>query len=223
MTKYYGESVPCSNCKAGTYSGTGASSCTNCAAGKYSSAGASTCTPCVQGSIPNTSKSGCTACQPSGANGATGTTTAAGQSSCNASCGKRNVASWKTATWNSNNTVTNSCTANSCNANYKIDGTGCKLNNLTLTYIANGGSGAPAAYTYTPGSGSITLSTNRPTRPNHTFAGWSTTSTGAVSYLPGANYLKQTKNTTIYAVWVANTVAITSYIFFFYTLYLYCC
>lgn len=71
----------------------------------------------------------------------------------------------------------------------------------TLTYNANGGTGAPASQT---GSGSITLSTAKPTRSGYTFKGWAT-SAGATTaqYSAGASY-NLTGNATLYAVWQKN-------------------
>lgn len=74
-----------------------------------------------------------------------------------------------------------------------------KANTYTITYNANGGTGAPAAQTKTYGV-NLTLATSKPSRTNYTFKGWSRTSTGAAAYQAGATY---TSNATItlYAVW----------------------
>lgn len=70
----------------------------------------------------------------------------------------------------------------------------------TVTYDANGGSGAPAAQTK-HASASMKLSTTRPTRAGYTFLGWSTASQGErVDYAPGAVYSKN-GDITLYAVW----------------------
>lgn len=74
-----------------------------------------------------------------------------------------------------------------------------KVNTYTVTYNANGGSGAPANQTKTYGK-ILTLSTSKPTRTNYTFKGWATSSTGAVSYQPGGGY-SQNAAITLYAVW----------------------
>lgn len=72
---------------------------------------------------------------------------------------------------------------------------------FTLTYNANGGSGAPAPQT---GSGSVTLSSAKPTRSGYTFLGWATSSTAtSAQYQPGESF-SLTKNTTLYAVWQKN-------------------
>ena len=69
----------------------------------------------------------------------------------------------------------------------------------TITYNANGGSGAPAAQTKTYGV-NLTLSSTRPTRTGYTFLGWSTSS-GATSatYSAGGTFTSNA-NTTLYAV-----------------------
>ncbi|MBR4727502.1 MAG: InlB B-repeat-containing protein [Clostridia bacterium] len=68
----------------------------------------------------------------------------------------------------------------------------------TLSYNANGGSGAPAGQT---GAGTVTLSGTKPTRNGYEFLGWSTSSSAtAAQYQPGAS-MPLNANTTLYAVW----------------------
>lgn len=74
-----------------------------------------------------------------------------------------------------------------------------KANTYTVTYNANGGTGAPAAQTKTYGV-NLTLTTSKPTRANYTFKGWATTATGAVAYQPGGLYTNNAA-ITLYAVW----------------------
>ncbi len=70
----------------------------------------------------------------------------------------------------------------------------------TVTYNANGGSGAPSAQSKDYGTG-LTLSSIKPTRTGYTFLGWSTSSTAtSASYQPGGSFTSNT-NTTLYAVW----------------------
>lgn len=69
----------------------------------------------------------------------------------------------------------------------------------TVSYNANGGSGAPGRQTKWWGE-VLTLSSTRPTRANHTFLGWATSANGAVAYQPGGRYSAD-KNVTLYAVW----------------------
>ena len=74
----------------------------------------------------------------------------------------------------------------------------------TLTYDANGGTGAPSSQTWTHDDASIKLSSTKPTRTNYTFLGWAETSTAtSAAYSAGATISsnKWAQNTTLYAVW----------------------
>ena len=73
----------------------------------------------------------------------------------------------------------------------------------TVSYNANGGSGAPGSQTKWWGE-VLTLSGTRPTRANHTFLGWATSANGAVAYQPGGRYGAD-NNVTLYAKWKLNT------------------
>lgn len=78
----------------------------------------------------------------------------------------------------------------------------------TVSYNANGGSGAPSAQTKWFDS-DLTLSTTKPTRTGYTFLGWSTSSTATTAtYAPGATY-STNSSITLYAVWKANTYIVT--------------
>lgn len=80
-----------------------------------------------------------------------------------------------------------------------------RANTYTITYNANGGTGAPAAHSYTYNtSGSTNLSNTIPTRTNYTFLGWSLSSTAtSATYRPGQAWgLSNASNYTLYAVWV---------------------
>lgn len=81
-----------------------------------------------------------------------------------------------------------------------------------ITYNANGGSGAPSSQTKWKDQ-TLTLSSTRPTRTGYSFLGWSTSSTATTSTYSagqtiGANVLNAS-NTTLYAVWKANTYTVT--------------
>lgn len=69
----------------------------------------------------------------------------------------------------------------------------------TISYNANGGSGAPGNQTKTYGV-NLTLSSTSPTRTNYNFMGWSTSSSGSVQYSPGGTYSANAA-ATLYAVW----------------------
>lgn len=73
----------------------------------------------------------------------------------------------------------------------------------TVSYDANGGSGAPGSQTKTQDA-TLTLSSTKPTRSGYTFLGWATSSsaTGA-SYQPGGSYTANA-SVTLYAVWSCN-------------------
>ncbi|MBE6752512.1 MAG: hypothetical protein E7556_08315, partial [Ruminococcaceae bacterium] len=80
--------------------------------------------------------------------------------------------------------------------------------NYTVSYNANGGSGAPSSQTKVYGT-NLTLSTTKPTRTGYTFKGWGT-STGdtSVNYNPGDTY-KSNSSITLYAIWSANTYTVS--------------
>lgn len=70
----------------------------------------------------------------------------------------------------------------------------------TVSYDANGGTGAPANQTKYNGT-TLTLSSTKPTREGYTFVGWSTSSTATTAtYQPGGSY---TSNAALklYAIW----------------------
>lgn len=78
----------------------------------------------------------------------------------------------------------------------------------TVSYNANGGSGAPASQTKTYGS-NLTLSSTKPTRTGYTFLGWSTDKNAtSATYQPGGSYTSNT-GTTLYAVWKINTYTVS--------------
>lgn len=73
-------------------------------------------------------------------------------------------------------------------------------NKYTVSYNANGGSGAPSAQTKTYGV-TLKLSSTRPTRTNYNFVGWATSpNASSATYQPGGNYATN-ENVTLYAIW----------------------
>lgn len=84
-----------------------------------------------------------------------------------------------------------------------------KLASYTVTYNANGGSGAPGSSTKWYGK-TLVLATAKPTRNGYTFKGWATSSTGSVAYASGANYTANSA-VTLYAVWEPHTYKVTYY------------
>lgn len=70
----------------------------------------------------------------------------------------------------------------------------------TVSYNANGGSGAPSSQTKTYGS-TLTLSSTKPTRSGYTFKGWGTSASDtSVDYNAGGNYTSNSA-ITLYAIW----------------------
>ena len=90
----------------------------------------------------------------------------------------------------------------------------------TVSFDANGGTGAPI--TQTAGTGDVTVPEEEPSRPGYAFLGWSTTAgASAPSYQPGDTYTGD-GSATLYAVWdklnpdfilPANTVSVEEYAF----------
>ncbi|MBQ2974486.1 MAG: InlB B-repeat-containing protein [Clostridia bacterium] len=68
----------------------------------------------------------------------------------------------------------------------------------TLSYNANGGSGAPAAQT---GSTTYTISTTVPVRSGYKFLGWATSASATSAAYTAGKTITLTKNTVLYAVW----------------------
>jgi uncharacterized repeat protein (TIGR02543 family) len=75
-----------------------------------------------------------------------------------------------------------------------------KANTYTVSYNANGGTGAPGNQTKTYGT-ALALSSTKPTRTNYNFKGWGTSASATtVSYAAGASYTENAA-VTLYAVW----------------------
>lgn len=85
-----------------------------------------------------------------------------------------------------------------------------RVNSYSITFNANGGSGAPGTQTGNYNS-TITLSSTKPTRTGYNFSKWNTKANGTgVSYNPGTK-INITGNMTLYAIWTAKTVKVTFY------------
>lgn len=80
------------------------------------------------------------------------------------------------------------------------------LTSYTVSYNANGGTGAPGSQTKYYGQ-TLKLSSTKPTRTGYSFQGWATSASGSVSYAAGANYTSNA-GATLYAVWKANTYTV---------------
>lgn len=80
---------------------------------------------------------------------------------------------------------------------------------ITLTYDANNGSGAPSDATAEEGT-TVTLSSTVPTRTGYTFGGWNTKADGTgTNYASGASYTMPTANVTLYAKWTIKTYTVS--------------
>lgn len=79
----------------------------------------------------------------------------------------------------------------------------------TISYSANGGTGAPSSQTKWKDQ-ALTLSSTKPTRTGYTFLGWSTSSTATTAtYSAGGSYpASLNASDTLYAVWKANTYTV---------------
>ena len=80
---------------------------------------------------------------------------------------------------------------------------------ITISYNANGGTGAPGSQTGTmynsATTASITISSTKPTRTGYTFKGWATSPTSTTgTYQPGSTY-SFSNSSVLYAVWQVNT------------------
>lgn len=82
-----------------------------------------------------------------------------------------------------------------------------KKTSYTVSYNANGGTGAPSSQTKWHGE-NLTISSTKPTRTGYSFSGWALTQGGSVYYTPGSTCGKD-ENLTLYAVWKANTYTVS--------------
>lgn len=89
-----------------------------------------------------------------------------------------------------------------CSTSYTIPA----LTKYTVSYNANGGSGAPSSQSKYYGK-TLTLSSTKPSRTGYTFKGWATSASGSVAYASGASYTANA-SVTLYAVWQANTYTV---------------
>ena len=76
---------------------------------------------------------------------------------------------------------------------------------FTITYDANGGTGAPAAQVKERDE-SLTISSQIPTKEGCSFLGWSTKVDGTVRYVPGDTYMPN-ESVVLYAVWKYPVIA----------------
>ena len=85
-----------------------------------------------------------------------------------------------------------------------------KTKTYTVSYNANGGSGAPSNQTKTHGQ-NLTLSSTKPTRSGYSFLGWSKNSSAtSATYSSGGTYTAN-ESATLYAVWGKKTITLSFY------------
>ncbi len=80
-------------------------------------------------------------------------------------------------------------------------------NSYTVSYDANGGTGAPESQTKQHGV-DLTLSSIVPARSGYTFKGWAPTAAGSPVYQPGGTY-RANASVTLYAIWELGSVTYT--------------
>ncbi len=79
-------------------------------------------------------------------------------------------------------------------------------NTYTISYNANGGTGAPASQTKAQGT-TLIITETVPTRKGYTFLGWSTSSTATTATYCAGSHFTTDANTTLYAVWKADEIS----------------
>lgn len=78
----------------------------------------------------------------------------------------------------------------------------------TVSFNANGGTGAPSSQTKWYGT-NLTLSSTKPTKTGYSFTKWNTKSDGSgASYYPGGTYSSNSR-ATLYAIWAPNTYTVS--------------
>lgn len=78
----------------------------------------------------------------------------------------------------------------------------------TISYNANGGSGAPSSQTKVHGS-TITLSSTVPVRSGYDFLGWNSSSTATEATYSAGGSFTANRTVVLYAIWKAHTYSIT--------------
>lgn len=99
---------------------------------------------------------------------------------------------------------------NSATQTVSFDVTVPAWTSYTISYNANGGSGAPSSQTKWKDQ-TLTLSSTKPTRTGYTFSNWNTKSDGSgTSYSSGSSYTANSA-ATLYAIWTENALTVNYY------------
>lgn len=106
-------------------------------------------------------------------------------------------------------TVSGSYSGGGFSGSKSFDITVPMLTSYTVSYDANGGSGAPSPQTKWYNE-TLKLSGVVPTRERYEFLGWATSQNGDVLYSAGSNYTSNS-GVTLYAVWKLKASVITIY------------
>lgn len=83
-----------------------------------------------------------------------------------------------------------------------------KIHTFTVSYDANGGTGAPAAQTKTYGQ-ALTLRSEAPTKTGHDFLGWAETSDAQEAQYPSGGSYQTDSVVVLYAVWTPSEYTVT--------------
>ena len=83
-----------------------------------------------------------------------------------------------------------------------------KISTYTISYNANGGSGAPSSQTKTYNQ-TLTLSSTKPTRSGYTFLGWSKSSSATSATYSAGGSFTDNADTVLYAVWNSSPTTYT--------------
>ena len=113
-----------------------------------------------------------------------------------------------TATYTNSQSVSNLTATNGGTVTLYAVWQAAAVTTYTVTFNANGGTGTMAAQTFTSGVAQA-LTANAFTKTGYTFLGWSTSSTATTATYTDKQSITITANTTLYAVWKANTYTVT--------------
>jgi len=116
----------------------------------------------------------------------------------------RNTSKYRFVGWNQNASANIALSSLAVSSNVYVQAYFEKIPTYTVTYNANGGSGAPSAQSKLEGV-ALTLSSTKPTRSGYVFQGWGMASNStSAAYSAGDSYGADA-SVTLYAVWtVAN-------------------